>query len=193
MDTSYALDCIACHDDIIIAGAHKEKITCESCHKNIKEETHSSEGVENVSCESCHKDFVKAMQNNVHYRLRNRDDDSLPDCATCHGYHEIRRPAEIENKGEYYCSECHDNILLADNFHSKNFMPDKSCVQCHNETKDYKGELLSSMHKRFACVDCHPYVVNNFVKHTQNIGSGKSAECSLCHKKAALEFQQTAI
>ncbi len=191
MDNSYALDCMECHSDITISGAHKENMSCGSCHKNIKIETHTTDIVENVSCESCHEKIVMSMQNNIHYRLREKDDDELPDCATCHGYHNIRRPAEIESRGEYFCSDCHDNILLTNNFHSKKFMPDKSCLQCHNETKDYKGALLSSVHKRFGCVDCHPYVVNNFGKHTQNIWSENSAECSLCHKTAALEHRES--
>lgn len=175
-------NCLDCHDNVIENSVHFENIECADCHSDIKDEEHIDNGAAKVDCADCHDEYAELQKKNIHYRLK-RKVENPPNCNTCHGGHEIISPSQVRNKVKTYCSGCHDNIVLAQNYHSVAANNDE-CVDCHNPEL-FIPPLEKSVHNELLCADCHNYISHNLEDHPENITKLQKADCYLCHNDVA--------
>ncbi|MBU4461195.1 MAG: cytochrome b/b6 domain-containing protein [Verrucomicrobia bacterium] len=62
-------------------------------------------------------------------------------------------------------------------------VPDRECVDCHDDQPERVTRLSASVHKDVACADCHEYSAGNLDAHQKAIPFGKRASCGNCHRE----------
>lgn len=137
------------------------KVSCESCHKNIREsEAVSSELALSMSdCISCHNTREKELNKQV-----------LTECSTCHRSITKNTKPSSHNKG---WEKFHGQVAKIGGMNGSDTKTQNQCSLCHSEE---------------TCTKCHqdnpPESHNNFWRHK---GHGVSARidrksCAVCHK-----------
>ncbi len=138
-------------EDVLRNSAHK-KLACVDCHLDALELPHAKR-LKKVNCVACHSkgrtfDQGPAIEylmyrDSVHAREREKQNTKAPDCASCHGGHDVLSRNDIHSRGYRL------NI------------PDKMCGRCH---QDALAEYRKSVHGTFTtrgdinppvCTDCH--------------------------------------
>ena len=163
------------------------KVKCISCHTNFDaEDIPHREGanIYRVNCAACHGKIANQTKNDIHHRLIG---SSAPSCLDCHSYHKVKKISLIENKSEFFCSDCHEDSKTASGFHDKIFVSNETCEDCHDEVEDIDMELSNSVHESIACADCHTYAAANLEDHESDLELAKSVSCETCHKEIADE------
>jgi hypothetical protein len=150
-DASGATRSLYINEETLRGSAHG-KLSCVDCHLDVLELPHARR-LKKVNCIACHSkgrtfDQGPAIEyliyrDSVHAREREKGNQKAPDCATCHGTHDILSHADIRSRGYRL------NI------------PDRMCGRCHGQAlADYR----QSVHGRFTtggdvnppiCTDCH--------------------------------------
>ena len=184
--SAQSFDCLDCHENMIEKSVHNEAIGCQDCHSDIKDETHVDRKAKKVNCAECHEEMQSTMNNDIHHRLKVKNG---PNCASCHGSHEVKSPAKIINKAKEYCSKCHTNPVLANKYHAAAVTMNK-CITCHKNS-NCSSNLQTSVHAKLNCSDCHNYISNNLEKHTKQRDKNKIADCYLCHAEIAAEHRES--
>ncbi|MCB0730275.1 MAG: cytochrome b/b6 domain-containing protein [Ignavibacteriae bacterium] len=205
-------DCLDCHTDkeltyerngkevsLFVAenniklSAHG-KLNCVQCHLGFDayDIPHKSgNNIYKVDCANCHKDIADQNNTDIHHRLKAKNGISIPNCITCHSYHETKKIAQIENKGKYFCSDCHSETKTADGFHKRNFVSDETCADCHDNVNENRNILAKSVHEKLGCVDCHVYVANNLDDHADEPTLAVEQGCSFCHSDIVKTHQNS--
>jgi hypothetical protein len=216
------VDCSTCHDDPAAkhaAGVHAAqtsagtpRATCAACHgahdilpsKNPAARTYHL----NVPalCITCHgaggvakTDRIAAdFHDSIHAEgLLKRGLLVAPNCATCHGAHDVRAPEDPESRVHgsnviTTCTTCHGGILPAfersvharalERGHSKA----PTCASCHTahaivrtETERWQLEVVSE------CGSCHTESLrtyrDTFHGKVTALGFSRVAKCADCH------------
>jgi len=170
------------------ASSVHESVSCVGCHSDVDPNNlPHDENLKKVDCGNCHDDKVKSMNGDVHHRLKVKNP---PSCISCHGNHEVKKPP-INNsaKSKEFCSKCHNDKILANNYHGK-VVDKNNCLACHKKV-DVKLTLPSSVHKNLQCADCHNYISNNLANHPKNVKHTQKADCYLCHNEIAKEHRES--
>ncbi|MBI3946246.1 MAG: hypothetical protein HY321_10035 [Armatimonadetes bacterium] len=164
------------------ASAHGSR-ACTECHDDVTTIPHG--GVAPVRCGRCHPDArapvaVKPGEarptEDAHARARRLGKENAPDCADCHGTHDIAGPAK-------QTSRVHRSEVPA------------TCGRCHlEEYRQYQnsvhGAAVAAGKKDAAvCTDCHG--AHNALLPVRNPDSRASPmhvpdTCSRCHESALL-------
>ena len=202
-------DCLMCHEDTgltterngktisLYVDAAKlkksvhNKIECISCHKDAADPDfkHSEQLVKlkEVNCGNCHTEYAEQVKNDIHSKLN--VGNKKPDCKICHGKHDVKKLASIQNKSKSICGKCHQQNVLSGTYHVKNEI-NASCVECHDQ-KNYMADLARSVHKGLSCSNCHGYVASHIDEHQDNPEMTKTADCYLCHGPIAEEHKES--
>ncbi|MEL7567012.1 MAG: hypothetical protein AAGU27_19315 [Dehalobacterium sp.] len=136
---------------------------CISCH----DFTDDNEGNDNSSenCGNCHTGAANNYELSIH-----GETESGPNCADCHGYHEITSvdnntsPVNPRNQHES-CGDCHKNAAnqYTESFHGKAVAlgseESPSCSHCHGAHKILSSDKpVSNTNEERApalCAQCH--------------------------------------
>ena len=115
-------DCLGCHEDPDMTGERNGEeisvyvnpdtfatsihgdLACDDCHTDLVglDDMHDDD-VEAVDCGICHDGEVEEIESSRHGRLRASDSRWAPECADCHGTHEIQPLDERAPN----CASCH--------------------------------------------------------------------------------------
>jgi uncharacterized membrane protein (DUF485 family) len=98
-------ECAACHSGVqsptngpalnlrVYALTVHADNTCVGCHTDVVDLPHAKK-LKAVICTACHDASANSFQLSAHGRAAQRGDKSAPDCAACHGAHDIGRCVE---------------------------------------------------------------------------------------------------
>ncbi len=124
-------DCLDCHGerDFATEDEHGREISlyvsletydysshagfeCIDCHSSIEDVPHE-ENLPPVNCVTCHEEAGEVYK--WHGRLKAGEDPDIPDCADCHGKHDILNSAENNSRINprnlpQTCGSCHENL-----------------------------------------------------------------------------------
>jgi hypothetical protein len=150
-DASGKVRSLYVNEETLTTSAHG-KLACVDCHLDALEIPHQKR-LKKVNCIACHdkgRTFEQGpaieylmYRDSVHARERQKGNMKAPDCASCHGGHDVLNRTDRKSRGYRL------NI------------PDKMCGRCHEQAlKDYR----TSVHGTFStkgdvnppiCTDCH--------------------------------------
>lgn len=209
-------DCLACHGDStatrangssiavapdVIAKSAHGAIACISCHADLAKTTEwpHPEKLQRVSCGTCHGQEGRNYDDSVHGRAVAKSGLAVaPRCSTCHGTHNIQRPASPDStvhrtKVAGTCTTCHTGIepLYAKSVHALPLGPERTaaavCSDCHTAHRIQRSDTdtwrLSVIDE---CGTCHLGRISsyrdNFHGQRTALGSARTATCSDCHE-----------
>jgi hypothetical protein len=143
-----------------------------------------------ATCSRCHADeavIAKAhieagnvpahFQDSIHGRALNKSGLVVaPNCATCHGNHEIRRASDDKSRVNRYnipktCGSCHEGIRAI------------------YETSVHAAALREGNPRAAVCIDCHTAHDTKVVDAAWKMDLVK--ECGTCHKESMRTFRDT--
>jgi hypothetical protein len=194
-------DAVAAYDKSVHAESHKKSADsdaawCSNCHgthdirssKDPKSPTYHFNLA--ATCSKCHADEaiiskakIKAgnvpahFQDSIHGRALNKSGLLVaPNCATCHGNHEIRRASDGSSRVSRAnipktCGTCHEGILSI------------------YETSVHAAALREGNPRAAVCTDCHTAHDTQAVDDTFKMGLVK--ECGTCHQESIRTFRDT--
>ncbi len=177
------MPCTDCHDNLVEHSVHDGVISCNGCHTDIVVEEHMESGAKPAACGNCHKEQSAQQKNDIHQRLEHIDKTKIPDCKYCHGGHDVKSIDQVDDVVGEFCSDCHESVVLANPFHSKNIKEEK-CLSCH-EDHNFKTKVKESVHSDISCSDCHNYISNNLEEHQEKTTYQQVADCYICHNDVA--------
>lgn len=154
--------CLDCHDvtsgelrsnydSALVLSVH-DGFDCTDCHFDIEELPHP-EQLEAVDCGICHDDVAETYK--WHGRLRAGVGEDIPNCADCHGKHDILPSAEKLSRVNPLnlpetCGRCHENLDLT----RKHEILYGQAVQVYQSSVHGKA-TLGGIYFAATCNDCH--------------------------------------
>jgi len=156
------------------------KLTCGDCHLDVFELPHPKR-LKKVDCVFCHskgRTFeqgptieYRLYRDSVHARERQKGNTKAPDCASCHGSHDMLSRTDIRSRGYRL------NI------------PGRMCGRCHEKAL---AEYRSGVHGVFSaggdinlpiCTDCHTeHGIRQVVDPSSTVYATNIVEmCVKCH------------
>ena len=194
-------DAVKAYDGSVHAVARRKAIdseaaTCADCHgvhdiKSAKDpESRTYHFNLPATCSKCHANeavIAKAhiaagnvpshFQDSIHGRALSKSGLVVaPNCATCHGNHDIRRAADDKSRV------------------NRSNVP-KTCGQCHAgiravyETSVHAAALREGNPRAAVCIDCHTAHDTKVVDAAWKADLVK--ECGTCHKESIRTFRDT--
>ena len=137
--------------DMLEASVH-QGFECGDCHEDVAPESHRKE-IAHVDCSTCHE--AEAEVYTKHGRLTVGVDPDIPNCASCHGTHQILGH-ENENSQVHplnmpeTCGNCHEDYDLTRNH---KFLA-KHPVQTYKASVHGKA-TSRGRYSAATCNDCH--------------------------------------
>lgn len=184
--------CLSCHHDLSLeslqASVHKG-VPCTSCHTGATVIPHEMP-MNAEACTACHPE-ARPYWESIHGRNLLQGVSEVPDCAACHGSHNIL-PTKDPDSPVYYlhlpqtCGRCHENAGISerfglpshryttyiDSFHGVSLrygnLIAANCTSCHGShlilaaTDPNSSIHLQNLAK--TCGQCHPNAGENFTK-----------------------------
>ena len=175
-----------------MAGSVHETVACVSCHADAAELPHAAK-LPGVTCESCHTIAAGDHRRSVHAKAKANGDAAAPDCASCHGSHNILRASD--RQAPTYplnvvklCGDCHaqHNAPTTSGHSSKQVVASyldsvhgqavtkgglvvaATCVDCHNahdvQPAEEPDSSVNRNHVAQTCGQCHIGVADTFSK-----------------------------
>lgn len=200
-DPGISDNCLMCHDGAVrqdegpVMEAHRgsvhEGLECVDCHASIEELPHD-EDLPPVQCGDCHDDASDEYKR--HGRLSFPGGEDIPDCAACHGAHDILSSTDKASRVNPVnlpatCGVCHEDIDLTQ----------KHEILFGKAVDLYKSSVhgtasLGGVYLAATCNDCHstggtahkiysPDHPESSINHF-NIPS----TCGKCHHNVELDF-----
>lgn len=186
-------DCLSCHSDLPaepLKGSVHQELLCTSCHPGASEEPHRLPVTSYRACTSCHPS-AEPYWVSVHGRDFQQGVEAVPNCADCHGSHQIV-PVDSETSRVYpthlpkTCGQCHENSALSerfgvpseryttyvDSYHGISLQHGNvvaaNCSSCHGSHLILSAsDPDSSIHPDNlpeTCGQCHPHAGENFTR-----------------------------
>ncbi|MDX9856990.1 MAG: cytochrome b/b6 domain-containing protein [candidate division Zixibacteria bacterium] len=200
-DPGNSENCLMCHEGAVIEsepsvmeahnGSTHEGMACIDCHSGITELPHAEE-LPRVACGDCHDDA--AGEYHRHGRLTFPGGEDIPDCADCHGKHDILPSSNKQSRVNPMnlpatCGSCHEDIDLTE----------KHEILFGRAVDLYKSSVhgtasLGGVYFAATCNDCHstggtahriysPDHPESSINHF-NIPS----TCGRCHHNVEMDF-----
>ena len=156
--------CIDCHEesvyetdiDMDIAQSIHDGLTCLECHADKDTDPHSEDTnffAGSDGCRDCHEDASE--QYTAHGRVLVSEATDLPNCADCHGDHNVL-PYEDRNSMAHptnlpaTCGKCHENIDLT----TKHDILIDHPVEIYESSVHGKASM-KGIYVAATCNDCH--------------------------------------
>ncbi len=195
--TSPAAWCTDCHGvhDILTSKDPRSRTyhfnvvkTCSRCHANkaIIAEAHIKAG--NVPA---------VFQDSIHGRALSKSGLVVaPNCATCHGHHEIRRASDPKSRVYRLnipktCGSCHEGILTVyqTSIHATALRAGNPrapvCSDCHTAHAVTEANSAFKMRVVHECGTCHRESIRTFRDtfhgKVSTLGFARAATCADCH------------
>ncbi len=179
-----------------LRGSAHGKLSCVDCHLDVTELPHGKR-LKKVNCVVCHSKgttFDKGpaieylvYRDSVHGREMQKGNPKAPDCATCHGSHDVLSHIDIRSRGyrlnipDKMCGRCHGQALAAyrksvhGRFSGKGDINPPICTDCHTEhgirrTVDPFSTVYAT-NVVAMCVKCHGdfSVMKRYGKKTEEV------------------------
>ncbi|HVN25849.1 MAG TPA: hypothetical protein VMT71_17915 [Syntrophorhabdales bacterium] len=179
-------------------GSTHGKLSCVDCHLDTMELPHGRK-LKQVNCGACHyrgRTFGQGpaieyllYRDSVHARERQKGNMKAPDCASCHGTHDILSRTDIHSRGyklnipEQMCGKCHTKEL-ADwkaSVHGpavhKGDLNLPVCTNCHSEHGIRRaadpGSTVYATNIVEMCIKCHGdfSIMQRYGKNTEEVES----------------------
>ncbi len=206
-------ECVNCHDSgkstgkreagmppnfdaaALRSSPHAEQ-ECASCHADlasVKEFPHP-EKLKPVDCSSCHPDVADEFKNSLHGRVPGAMAKLAPNCKTCHGWHNIRRPSEQGSPTSTFqipalCGQCHKEGTPVS---EARLIPKTDIL--NNYTDSIHGQALVKMGLTVTavCTSCH--TAHSVLPHTDpksSIAKDNIVKtCTKCHTQIETVHQK---
>jgi len=147
---SAAGDCLACHTSgsgltnsagkpitveagVLKTSVHRD-LACLDCHAGAAKSGHTAKTA-SASCLACHSEVSQDLAGGAHVVLGDPKDSSA--CTTCHGNHNVVKPA---TRGSRFCLTCHESEVkeFAAGVHGRAQAQGNTevprCQDCHGPT-----------------------------------------------------------
>ncbi len=128
---------------------------CSSCHADLAgvSDFPHAEKLAKVNCGSCHEEETSIYQ--WHGRLRVGVGEDIPNCADCHGTHDILPSTDRHSKVNPInlprtCASCHENLDLV----KKHKIPLERPIEVF-ESSVHGRASTAGVHLAATCNDCH--------------------------------------
>ncbi len=198
-------ECIACHEE---DGAVAEReagvppafdatalrrsphviLDCTNCHSAVdpKKLPHP-EKLPKVECSTCHSDEAAQHAESLHGQAAQRGDKLAPTCTTCHGTHNVLRPANPEAPTAainvpQLCGQCHHEGSPVSLTHN---IPQSSILENYSESIHGEGLFKRGLTVVAVCSSCHtPHFVLPHTDPRSSISKENIAKtCTKCHAR----------
>jgi cytochrome b subunit of formate dehydrogenase len=195
------IDCLECHDEVVIDAPAHPDVTCAECHTNV---TAAHEGrdlpplTDDESCNECHLSDSRALGRSVH--------GGEVSCIDCHGHphrlHRVDDPASAVAPVNQLdsCGDCHDEAPTAldhyrESVHGRALLGKgldaaPGCSDCHGAhsvfAADHRRSLMGFGKLPETCGSCHGLLLRDWVDASAH-GAGWQADdtdvpvCADCH------------
>jgi len=193
------------HNQAIMVKGLNKSANCADCHgaHDMKDRTDpaSSTNKRNLpaTCGKCHYGVFTIYRESVHGTALQRGVPDAPNCADCHGEHDIRQAADPSSPvsfggSEKTCASCHAAEKLAarygvavdkvkgyeQSFHGLSArLGDKTvanCSSCHGVHEIFpSADARSTINPKnlpVTCGKCHPGATANFASGNIHVGPG---------------------
>jgi cytochrome b subunit of formate dehydrogenase len=194
------------HNVAIVQKGLNKSASCADCHgsHDMRDRTDPASAINKknlpATCGKCHYGVFTIYRESVHGVALQRGLPDAPNCADCHGEHEIRQaadpgsPVSFAAVSEKTCASCHAAEKLAarygvpvekvkgyeQSFHGLSArLGDKTvanCSSCHGVHEIFKStDPRSTIHPNnlpVTCGNCHPGATANFAKGNIHVGAG---------------------
>jgi hypothetical protein len=167
-------------DQESITNSAHGRLPCGDCHLDALDLPHPKK-MRKVNCIGCHdkgRTFAQGptmeynlYKESVHGRERQKGNIKAPDCAACHGSHDILSHTDIRSRGyrlnipEKMCGHCHEKPLadyrlsVHGVFSTKGDLNPPICTDCHTEHSIRKtvdpSSTVYATNIVTMCVKCH--------------------------------------
>ena len=185
-------------DETVFHGSAHGKLACVDCHLDTLDLPHGKR-LKKVNCGACHyrgRTFGQGpaieyllYRDSVHAKERQKGNMKAPDCASCHGTHDVLNRTDIHSRGyklnipEQMCGKCHQKEL-ADwkaSVHGpathKGDLNLPVCTNCHTEHGIRRaadpGSTVYATNIVEMCIKCHGdfSMMNQYGKKTEEVES----------------------
>ncbi len=149
--------CGGCHDSAgakadQLAGSVHAGFDCVTCHPDREQVPHPEDITSNPGsdpCRTCHDDVAQAYTEHGMVEVGSSKD--IPDCADCHGSHDVLAPDNAKSSVhpdhlETTCGRCHRNLDVIRKHHLEGDSIDVYARSVHGGGADGP---------RASCIDCH--------------------------------------
>ncbi len=163
-------------------------VSCIACHEDADvEDFPHPERLEPVFCGTCHDETQLNFDAGIHGMALKRKAIYAPDCAECHGTHEILPASNPDSpthkmKVPYLCGKCHREgapVARVYNIHEHNIIENYS-QDIHGQGLFEKGLIVTA-----GCTDCHgSHLILPSTYTNSSVSRIKIAEmCMTCHAR----------
>jgi predicted CXXCH cytochrome family protein len=172
--------------DNLAQSVHNE-LTCVKCHSDVQPSLpRPCEPAGKVDCSACHIKIAEEYFASGHGQEFKQGNKQVPECITCHGYHDIKSHLDETAKTfrssiPMLCGRCHQKDTKAEETKTlaeTNALFDYS-RSVHGKSLTQKGLLPSAI-----CTDCH--TTHMELNHKDNRSSvypkNIPATCAQCHR-----------
>jgi hypothetical protein len=197
--------CRRCHEEIFnlidhnvhsrsVATGNRFLPACVDCHglHNIQDITR--EGAVRI-CAKCHNAEFIAYSNSVHGSvLLSKDNEDVPVCDDCHGFHESIGISDGSFRVDSYeaCGKCHSDQERMDKYGISTAVLSTYLDDFHGRSADLFGQPGASKVINATCYDCHG--VHNILPpddpNSKVSAANLQATCAECHLDASANFPQ---
>ena len=157
--------------------------TCSDCHgfHDIRRQADPESRVNRLTvpstCGTCHEGVERLYRASVHGAGLTEGNPLVPECATCHSAHKIKRVDLDSWKLQIIeeCGTCHAESIKTyrDTFHgqvtSLGFVRVAACADCHGSHEIYPKadarSMVSAARLVTTCQKCHPGANASFAKY----------------------------
>ncbi len=189
--------CVDCHEfssmnyriqDNLYNSIHAD-LECQDCHGNMNTYPHATNSeylAGNDGCRSCHED--EAEDYTMHGRDRVGESTDIPNCASCHGDHNIlpqkNKNSSVQSSNlRKTCGKCHENLDLIKKYELLSNHPIKLYENSvHGKTSE--GGIYVAAN----CRDCHASEGNSHKIYSPNNPESSinhftiPETCGKCHR-----------
>ncbi|MBT3343815.1 MAG: DUF4405 domain-containing protein [Gemmatimonadetes bacterium] len=195
-------------DPDVLANSMHEGMECLDCHVDATED--HDERLPALACADCHDDAAEDYDGGLHGQALNAGNELAPDCAACHGGHEIQTVDDETSPVHranllLTCAECHADSSFIQRARLHRVSPlegyqqsvhfgalaeeGATCTDCHGAHGLYKpSDPRSAIHQMnisSTCGQCHEDIqqVYEVSVHGQAVADGQSdaPSCIDCH------------
>jgi len=174
-------------EDVFTKSVHTD-LECISCHEDADvEDFPHPEELEAVFCGNCHDDKQLNFDVGIHGQALKRKAPYAPDCAECHGKHDIASASDLNSPTykmqiPYLCGKCHREGAPVANIYD---ISEHNIIENYSQSIHGAGLFEKGLIVTASCTDCHrshmilPRSFANSSVSRQNV----VATCMACHTK----------
>ncbi len=177
-------------DPAMGANSVHEGWECTECHTTATLD--HGERLGTVACADCHEEAAELVASSLHGQARDKGVEHVPECADCHGGHDVRYVDDPESPAHrtnvpLTCAKCHADP----EFNERRPLARTSPLAGYEQSVHYQA--LQREENGATCTDCHEshalYRPNDprSAIHDQNI----PATCGKCHDEIRRVYEKS--